>query len=525
MSPSAKSLSLFPEENLQPAEKAVDSADHSELPSSARPESLFAGVSALWLCLEFPYLSLEIYGGAFSARLPVAVVEESGNRSRLLSCNPCATALGIRPHMTVNAAIALAPDLHMLNRDEKRERRLLERLAAWTGRFSSLVSLEPPNALLLEVKGSLRLFGGLDNLCKDIFSGLGDFGYEVRWACAPTPLASLWLARAASSAVVTKSHQLPGALGRVPLVCLRWPEGCLKILRQMGIEVVADCLRLPRDGFSRRLGSQWLEVLDRAMQRRPDPRRAFESPTNFEAEIQLLYEVQETASLLPVLRGMLEELQGVLVARQAGVQKLHFYFCHLAAPDTCLRLNLMSPSRSAKRFATLLELKLETLTLASPVVALRVKSENLSTLMTSTMSLFTKVGAGGKDFGNSCLVERLRARLGVEAVRGIGMNPEHRPEAAWRFVEPGAESKIWIYKDRPLWMLVEPRRLSEYEGQPCYQGRLILESGPERIETGWWDGRDVARDYFVARHDGGRRFWLFRERKGERYWYLHGAFG
>ena len=47
----------------------------------------------------------------------------------------------------------------------------------------------------------------------------------------------------------------------------------------------------------------------------------------------------------------------------------------------------------------------------------------------------------------------------------------------------------------------------------------------ERIESGWWDGNDVARDYFVARNARGLRLWIYRELRGEQRWFLHGIFG
>jgi hypothetical protein len=50
-----------------------------------------------------------------------------------------------------------------------------------------------------------------------------------------------------------------------------------------------------------------------------------------------------------------------------------------------------------------------------------------------------------------------------------------------------------------LWLLVEPHLLEDGD-QPCFEGVLELEQGPERIESGWWDGRDVRRDYYVARN-------------------------
>ncbi len=72
---------------------------------------------------------------------------------------------------------------------------------------------------------------------------------------------------------------------------------------------------------------------------------------------------------------------------------------------------------------------------------------------------------------------------------------------------------------RPLWLLDRP--------EPCDVDRLVLEEGPECIESGWWDGHDVARDYYIARNAQGARLWVFRKRRettaGAR-WFLHGWF-
>jgi protein ImuB len=53
---------------------------------------------------------------------------------------------------------------------------------------------------------------------------------------------------------------------------------------------------------------------------------------------------------------------------------------------------------------------------------------------------------------------------------------------------------------------------------------LTLVTGPERIESGWWDGAAVARDYYIARASGGARWWIFRECEAPRRWFVHGCF-
>ena len=66
--------------------------------------------------------------------------------------------------------------------------------------------------------------------------------------------------------------------------------------------------------------------------------------------------------------------------------------------------------------------------------------------------------------------------------------------------------------------------LETLKGQPGHRGKLVLENGPERIETGWWDGKDIRRDYYIARSLSGVRWWVFQDCRHST-WYLHGLFG
>ena len=52
---------------------------------------------------------------------------------------------------------------------------------------------------------------------------------------------------------------------------------------------------------------------------------------------------------------------------------------------------------------------------------------------------------------------------------------------------------------------------------------VVKSVGPERIETGWWRGPHVQRDYYRVLTKAGRHGWIFRERDTGR-WFLHGWF-
>ena len=59
---------------------------------------------------------------------------------------------------------------------------------------------------------------------------------------------------------------------------------------------------------------------------------------------------------------------------------------------------------------------------------------------------------------------------------------------------------------RPGWLLSETKSLHE--------ASLRILSGPERIESGWWDGGDVRRDYYLVETRTGQRGWAFRSVTG-----------
>jgi protein ImuB len=73
-------------------------------------------------------------------------------------------------------------------------------------------------------------------------------------------------------------------------------------------------------------------------------------------------------------------------------------------------------------------------------------------------------------------------------------------------------------------LLPQPQLLHEDGTVPCLDGPLTLLAGPERIESGWWDGQPVARDYFVACDPKQAVLWIYRERNAGARWFLQGLF-
>ncbi len=501
-----------------------------EAPGPAAPAPATSVSQRLWFCIYLPKLPLEAAGPGDEARV---VVEDQHGIHRVLLASDKAEAAGIMPGQSANAALALLPILRVEPRNEIAEQQALEILACWLERFTPVVCFAGADVLLVEIAGSLRLYGGILNLRQRIAAGLREQGFSAALAIAPTPLAATWLARGGRRACIRDAANIAAALRTVPLTCLDWPAATRESLTGMGIRNVGDCLRLPREGFARRFGPQRLIELDRALGRLPDPRTSWRAPERFCADYEMTEEQSDRELLLAICRELLVSLERFLLTRQLGTQRLSFSFFHLRAAATRLSLGCAEAERSADRWFDLLRLRFEKLTLPEPVIAIRLRGGRSEAVRSGTRRLRFKGKAAGKGlrFSMAQLAERLIARVGTQSVAGVTTVAEYRPQRAWcaqALLSPGADTVAAALQSdgqRPLWMLPEPALLRVDDGYPWHCGRLTILEGPERLETGWWDDDSIARDYYTAVNSRGMQLWVFRNRTRDAAWYLHGVFG
>jgi protein ImuB len=472
----------------------------------------------MWIAVRLPQLPLEIFLRGSSTPEPFAVEE----RHRVFACDRKALARGIRAGMAVPAALALAPRLRLAPRDPAAETEALLGVAGWAAQFTPGVALDFPDCVLLEVSGSLKFFGGLERLLERLRRGLKEMGWNAALAGAPTPRAAFWLALAGQRKFIGESAELEAALAALPVEVLRHGDETLEALEAIGVRTLGELHALPREGVARRFGQGLIDGLDRALGRLPDPRNFFIPPARFRAAIELPAEVTQAEALLFAARRLIVQLAGFLAARSGGVQRFVLRLRHRDRAATEIAVGLVAPSRDVEHFTLLARERLSSLALAEPVREISLQADDVAPLAGRNLGLLLEEGKPPGQWEH--LVERLRARLGAEAVHGLVLRAEHRPEHAVSAGEPGSKPLHLDFGERPLWLLDRPKPLAEIGAVPHHEGPLELLAGPERIESGWWDGNDVARDYFVARMQNEALVWIYRERRGEGGWYLHGVF-
>ena len=501
----------------------------------------------LWLALHFPKLGLEerldtLDGDASG---PAVLVEDN----RIVQVNEQARQAAIAPGSTLATANSIVPELNHFARDPAAERKRLRRLARLAYRYTPRVSPAPPDALLLEVRGSLRLFGGLKALANALAGESQRSGHEQSLAVATTPLAALMLARSglgtAEDGLVPSRRTLRprfeksvrSALRDVSLVHSDLPPRDLERLANMGITRIDELLGLPAGELGKRFGPALIDYLARLTGQKADPRAFIEPHERFRSSVHLLEPVRGKNALLFPMRKLAAELARWLARRHFGTRLLTWTVKPLTGPATVLTVEFAQPRRDDRSFLTLSRLKLDAADLPEEVMSVSLRADFVAPFTTALADLWGRTEQSAATHAE--LVDLLAAKLGAEAVRGLRAVEDHRPEQAWSTEHPASEGAIRtigseLGHSRPLWLLDPPRLVDAT--------LYVLVSGPERIETGWWgrdrravaqefaartlpEGRDgyaVARDYYVAYSRRGAKCWLYRERN-ER-WFLHGYF-
>ncbi|WP_420427864.1 hypothetical protein [Algiphilus sp.] len=299
----------------------------------------------------------------------------------------------------------------------------------------------------------------------------------------------------------------------MPVSALCLPNRVKDSLRASGIEQCDALFAVPSDQLGRRYDVDTTRYLDRLLGRAKETKPAHRLPRRFEQRLRFDGCIHSTEGLRFPLRNLFGALALDLRARDRAAQHIRITLEHPSAPDTQLPIGLSAPARDADYWLLMTREHLARLKLPEDVTAIALHCDSFHSLDAPQLDLFDTGRAQEEAWRQT--VERLIARLGDEAVWEMGLADDHRPECAWQRQNPTTKSSASLAplsSDRPLWLFDPPRPL---QGSPSLMGST------ERIETGWWEGEEIRRDYFVAASDTGARLWVYQDRSSLR-WYLHG---
>lgn len=453
-----------------------------------------------WACILLPQLAMDAaLRGRENPDAPLALITGPIQRRVLQAVNQPARALGLRAGQTLTAAHALTRGFAMADYDAEQISHWHRFLAAWAYRFSSHVSLDYPRALLMEVESSLGLFGPWPAFETRLRRELTELGFRHRIVAAPNPAAARILANVHDGLAVPDRQTLEQLMQRMPIGRCGFDRDSAIAFERMGLRRFGQILALPRDGLARRFPRAVLQHVDTLLGDRSLVLECYAPPDEFDQRIELNFDVESHQALLFPLRRLTADLAAFLAGRDSGVQRFILYLEHREGLDSQVPVGLLGAERDPGMLFELARGRFEQLQIPGPTQALRLVARDLPRFVPEHRQLFEERPQQSLPWEQ--LRERLRARLGDESVQSLRTFADHRPESAWQAGEARLAQMLEAPPPRPGWLLGQPIPLNDIAPQ-------VL-AGPERIESGWWDGGDVRRDYYLVQIRSGQLAWAF----------------
>jgi protein ImuB len=408
------------------------------------------------------------------------------------------------------------------------------RWGAFALRLSPLVSMQPPDLLLLDITGIAHLHGDEAGLLAAAQSLFARHGVASEGLVADPPAAAMALCRAGLRGIL---HETAGPVAGLDIAALPLDPPTIATLRQLGLRRVGDLLRQPRAPLVRRFGTGLGAALD-ALTGATTPALGFlRPPPLLEAGRDFLEPLTTAEAIGPALTALITELCARLETAGQGARRLTLRGFRADGRMQEMALGLAQASRDAAHLARLLLPRIERLDPGPGFEHLRLgvlRAEPLGGVQAG----FAGQGAAAEAAELARLFDRLATR--VQAWR-LQPEPNHWPEHEARPIPPAlpaarrlATPPGWPRPGRPARLLRPAREIGAVALLPDappsllrigrHARRVRAAEGPERIAPAWWrDAAPSPRDYYRLEMEDGARLWVCRIGFGPAArWFLHG---
>jgi protein ImuB len=553
---------------------------------------------------------------------PFATVIEAGGRRLVAAVNPAASQSGIAAGMPLADALSFLPTLVTAPAEPAADAAALGRLAEWCQRYSPWTAPDfsqgnDADGVKIEIAGSAHLWGGEAALAADLARRLKRQHIAHRLAVAGTLGAAWALARFAAT---EEEPALPApdderaALAPLPVEALRLDPAITAGLRRVGLRRVGELYPMPRDALARRFGEAVAYRLDQALGMAAEPLSPLAETPVRRVRLSFAEPIADPADLALGIERLAQDLVVRLAREGMGARRLDLAFHRVDGRVEHIQIGTARPSRDPKHLARLLAAKLETvdpgfgvedmILAVFAVDKLPAEQEPLPRLTQAPLppaggksrvrgaspepaslpphpNTLPRLGRGSDWGAIAPLLDRLGARLGLDALSHIVPHASHIPERASVHVSvsndphpdppplagegdkdragrslsshtantlPRKRGRVGVgvgnadKPPRPVRLFQPPEPIEAAwllpDDPPFHFNwrhrlhRVRRADGPERIAEEWWTAgaamtQAAIRDYYRVEDAEGRRFWLFRAGfSGDPppRWFLHGVF-
>ena len=375
-------------------------------------------------------------------------------------------------------------------------------------------------------------------------------------------------------------------LAELPVRSLRLAPDTVSTLARLGVISVSQLLSLPRSGLATRLGPELVRRLEQVQGEVDEPLRVHQAEAEYAVTLALEYPTTDLEILADRIKRLSSQLTSQLKEQQRGVLRLCCCMDLTGARKMSLDVGLFAPTVDADHLSGLIVNQLESVRVEETVERVSLLVTLSGALRSSQTSLFeldenSASAVGMTGVAISRLVDALTGRVGRDQVGYLELQNDPLPERAFHVLPLAGNASFSALKRRrgnrklptnglaetlnrssikptsgdalrrPLSLLADPvplrvawrdnefslrvssARLPQRIRFNGADHHVLNHWGPERIESGWWRGKSIRRDYYRIETDQGEWWWVFRnlvsraelrENRTSYCWMLHGRF-
>ncbi|NVK56868.1 MAG: DNA polymerase Y family protein [Alteromonadaceae bacterium] len=476
-----------------------------------------------WLYLYFPRLQLDEYE-ILQQNSAQTVVVINGETNTVMQCSMAAKRCGIKKGMGLAEVSAINHHTEIIMHSPASEESQLEHLAVTLYSIASDIVLCQPDGIAINLSPLIRYYQGLDNFVALCQQTLRTCRVTYQFGTGATiEIAQVLAYVAINSVKQAHSDTQQPILHQCPLSATQLALKDIEQFHRVGVRQVGQLLQIPLDELSKRFTNKTITYVLALSGVKQPPYVTFHPKQSFDHYLELPFAIEAAPRLIRYLAVLLRKCCDYLHHRNLATDSLSMVLIQREDSRCELTINAGTAHQHFDEWLSLIELKLERLSVDSPVTAIRLHCDKFTEFNPENLSLLDTVYSRHAE---NMLLGKLLARLGSQSTylpqaindhrleNAVSMTPDTNAEpslerSSRQSALPHSVSSI----HQPSVLLPSPRPL-------CEETQIVY--GPDRLHTGWWDTLKVKRDYFIAVTPQGQRLCVFRDE--HQHWYVQGYF-
>lgn len=363
---------------------------------------------------------------------------------RLNAVDVLARRFGISEGQTIIEARCLHAGLEVSALPRSQIAQTLSKIAESLLDCASIVAIEAPDTIWLEIGPVMRALGGEAAVAKDITDRIRCLGHAMRLAVASGPrLAQLfarWSAVGHANGLLVPGSGARELASTLPLAALPLNRDQLGWLGRLGLLQLSDLNRLPEGELINRLGRDSARWIALARGEDHEPLFAIQPERVLRERLEWEEPVEGLERLRFVLRRLTTNLEARLAARGEAAERMSVTLQHDRAIarhrevplETQLHFELARPLWYAEDFERIILARCERTQLLAPTIALELRIASPKAKLPKQLDLSRLVAGYGTsapaEDGLPVLLAELEVDIGSERVGLLRLGDNHRPE-------------------------------------------------------------------------------------------------